>query len=880
MRTLFFLLSVVVAALAGKVTAPAAGTTWTRATDVVVEWECVEVTECEVQTARIVLIPQKGGDQIVLATEEFDDGDFAWTIATKIPEGDYKVQVIPTGGFGPYDSDVFHIVKGEFGLSPMSKTWVLGETVQLVWEGAGVAGDATFELYNSNNTKVKTWTAPNADGQMTYNIPTSLDIDAYTLVLRAGTNTDTSDPFDIVGYITVTTPDAQTSWQRGSRVIIEWNAARPDDIGKVGIELYQGKGTRVSTITASSDNDGFYAWDIDVTLPPAKDYYLRIKEEDSTDHIAESDFFELAMSAFYIDSPQDEDELTLTDATCTILWENEMKADKFITCQVYEEGTLTAEWKNLKNTGTATVSFQNMPDAYAHEAQMTCFFVDDPSKVASVKLYLFDQLNVTKPEANEVWKRNNAFPYMIEWDTGIAYPGGTVAIKLWSEDIKFGNEELVITDGTNNDASFAWVPHSDDDNKDLKEGTYRIRIEDVEKGPHGGRVAYSAPFKIVPGDFALDYPPHVNATATIADVNFDKDVTDAHPYGSFDLYWEPGPDTTKVTIRMCGVYERMPKLDMTKCTAAKEVENSGYSMLNFQKESWSFADDYRMIYISQGAKNSYSIPFFVGPMQATAITAPTATTAWKRGTSQAITWTIDGNPNPAPWTTCTVQLKTDASSIDLNEADPEDDGLYLWDIPTEVAVGEKYWIAVVPDERWAVLNLSESAYFKIIYGDFGISLPDDGFAIELEEYNEPKGYQFDVTWENLGHATEKVAIWLGDANDPWINAHPDNTGRYTLDLDPRMPTGPYSLCVENAQKATSCITVNIHNPLYEAPPAKSHSGKTIGIAVAVAFGVAAIGVAGIFVIRFYKQKKWGDKSAGSYIPMGSDTKGYTAPKQT
>lgn len=838
-------------------------------------------------TAKITLEPQNGDPNIVLSAEEFDDGDFDWTIGTDIKLGTYKIKIEPndtTHTYGPYESDAFTIIKGIFGPAPQEE-WVRGESTILLWEpGDDTQATAKFDLLTTDGTIVKTWNIPNT-GKAEYKVPPDLEIDAYRLRVSVGNLVSTTpDTFDVVGYVSFNVPAEGTVWKRGSRVIIEWDAARPDEIGYVTLALYKGEtGSQVQALMLDlkSDNDGFYVWDIPVNITPGTDYSLKIQVTD-TDHIAESSLFTILSNPFYLDNPNEGDDFLTYDFN-DVTWDNEVQPNKFVTCQLFQSGAKVDEWLNLPNSGHASLKVHDNSQAGAGRGTLTCFWVSQPSKTASVNVVVYDALVVNSPNSSDHWQRNRAEAYIISWDTGCPTPEGEVKISLWSKLGAGGSLRLVIVESTENDGDYPWIPQDLLSDQGLEEGQYTIRIEDIVQGSDKPRIAYSEVFSIVPGPFNLEVPAPL-FKMTLKDFMYNNDLVDAHQYGNFSMSWEPGTDKSPVQVSVCCVKEGMATLDESKCATVTFSNDGGNVPLNLTQVSYAFNPDYRVIRLTQGTKSIISIPFFVGPFQETEVTAPHENEVLTRGTNYAVKWTIGGKPVEV-WTTVSMTLKSNDSGfqeVDLVD-DDDNDGLFPWDIPGDLPVGSGYYITIEPDERWEVLAPVDSDYFTIKSGKFAIVTPDPDSAtpIVLEEYVEPKGYKFDLVWENEGKDRQHVLVTLTQSagGKEWLHESMLNTGRYTVDCDFRMTSGLYMLCVKNEALVSKCSPLIVVNSVgVPGAPASSKLALVISVIVGVVVGLGVLGVAGFFAIRFYKQKKWGGKtSGGSYVPLTPDSKGYTAP---
>jgi len=206
----------------------------------------------------------KEGDRYDIYSAYSDDDGATWS-------NKKLLSTIPPKGDDDVDADIATDRNGR---------WVV------VW---GRAGSANYELYKSESLdNGATWTSPDDAGLVADNgnsmndwLPSmATDENGKWVVLW---HTEGAGEFDIrralsgpayPGTLTLVEPNGGEKWKLGKKATIEWNSTGNPG-AKVRLELFLGS-SFVTTIKASTDNDGSFRWLVPENYSAIKGYIVRI----------------------------------------------------------------------------------------------------------------------------------------------------------------------------------------------------------------------------------------------------------------------------------------------------------------------------------------------------------------------------------------------------------------------------------------------------------------------------------------------------------------------------------------------------------------------------------------------------------------------------
>ncbi|MDD5505880.1 MAG: hypothetical protein PHR73_03900, partial [Candidatus Omnitrophica bacterium] len=172
---------------------------------------------------------------------------------------------------------------------------IVGNTHTITWEGIGMYSECSSDPANTIRLEYgigdsPTWIliAASTQNDGSYENWAVPDIHSAEVKFKITNNrwsfiTGISDPFKIMGSVTITSPAAGTKFFVGQEQMIEWDTN--GTINKVNLYYSKNGGTIWNTIAANATNNGYYMWTIpDAVLidrSPNSNVYFKI--EDTTD---------------------------------------------------------------------------------------------------------------------------------------------------------------------------------------------------------------------------------------------------------------------------------------------------------------------------------------------------------------------------------------------------------------------------------------------------------------------------------------------------------------------------------------------------------------------------------------------------------------------
>ncbi|GEM_PF-1888644 len=181
--------------------------------------------------------------------------------------------------------------------SPTASTdWCMGDPCTVTWTISGtVPANVAIRLRRDGapNSEAAAWnltgSTATAAGTYSASVPETLPAGRYYIRVKASdTIQDDSPAFDVIactpaGSIRVTSPDADDSWQRGSRHTVTWTSSGTVS-GTVSIRLRRegapASEPAVHSFTGSTANDRSEPIDIPDSIPEGR-YYIRVKASDT-----------------------------------------------------------------------------------------------------------------------------------------------------------------------------------------------------------------------------------------------------------------------------------------------------------------------------------------------------------------------------------------------------------------------------------------------------------------------------------------------------------------------------------------------------------------------------------------------------------------------
>jgi C1A family cysteine protease len=247
--------------------------------------------------------------------------------------------------------------------------------------------------------------------------------------------------------ISVISPSAGESWIQGANQTIAWDTTGLSS-PSVSIRLMEGT-SLVSTIAASTANDGSYPWTVPGSMSKASDYYLRIA---TTDGAAQGDSGLFTISGPYISvsSPAPGD-VWYKGETKAVAWTEVGASSTAVKIQLYHGTTLT---KTLASAASNSGSYNwTVPKGLALRTDYYLKLTTTDGK-ATGKSGVFSvkapTITITSPLKGSVWTRGTTLP--IAW-TKAGPQNALVKIVVRRNGIV----KATIAPSTDNDGAFDWV---------------------------------------------------------------------------------------------------------------------------------------------------------------------------------------------------------------------------------------------------------------------------------------------------------------------------------------------------------------------------------------------------------------------------------------
>lgn len=259
------------------VTAPGLGDLWEKRKTYAITWDRPGEQNANV---RIKLYNSAGTLVLTLTSSTANDGSFDWLVPSTLATGKYFVRVQTLDNLLRDDSGVFQVIVPTITVtSPnAASVWLKGTSETITWTGKGTLdANVKIHLYQGTAKKLEISTGTENDGSFEWAVPASLAAGKYIVrvITLDGKVTGKSAEFKIAnGRITVTAPALGAKWQRGQTYAITWTSQGTVN-ANVKIRLYKGT-TLVTTLVATTANDGAWRWTIPARQALATNYIIRV----------------------------------------------------------------------------------------------------------------------------------------------------------------------------------------------------------------------------------------------------------------------------------------------------------------------------------------------------------------------------------------------------------------------------------------------------------------------------------------------------------------------------------------------------------------------------------------------------------------------------
>ena len=451
-----------------NVTRPSTSNSWETDTSEYINWTSTGFISN-------VMIELYNNDAFVMeiTPNTLNDGDYLWAIPSGLGGSDqYQIKITDVSDPSVYNfSEYFEIFSFTITITnpDASSSWETDTSEYINWTSTGPISNVMIELYNNDVFVMEITPNTVNDGEYFWTIPSGLDgSDHYQIKI-----TDVSDPtiydfseyFEIFSFIiTITNPDASSSWETDTSEYINWTSTGP--ISNVIIELYNND-VFVMEITPNTVNDGKYYWTIPSGLDGSDQYQIKIIEVSDPSVYNFSEYFEIFSFTITLSNPVSES-VWETDTSEYINWTSTGPISNVI-IELYNNDAFVMEISpNTVNDGEYFWIIPSGLDG-SDQYQIKITDVSDPT------IYDFSEyfeifsftITITNPDASSSWE-TGASQYINWTSTGII---SNVMIELYNNDTFV----MEITPSTVNDGEYFWTIPSGLGESDQ----YQIKITDV-----------------------------------------------------------------------------------------------------------------------------------------------------------------------------------------------------------------------------------------------------------------------------------------------------------------------------------------------------------------------------------------------------------------
>jgi len=280
--------------------------------------------------------------------------------------------------------------------------------------------------------------------------------------------------------ITVTKPDATTTWYNNTQYSINWTST--GTIIEVNISLYNSSGW-VQNIVLETPNNGSCNWTVPNSLDNGTDYHINITDASTNFTSGVSADFEIRNDL------ADPDSLTVTNPITSSIWNvnsqysiNWTSTGTIINVNIslyngsgWVQNIVLGTLNNGSYNWTVPNSLYNGTDYYVNITDASTNDTSDISDNFEINntIPVPDSLTVTNPTSSSTWYKTEQ--YEIKW----TWTGSFGPIQIFLHNASGQVLLLTSAGGTPNDGSFLWTVPSN-----LSDGSeYYFRVEDMSGTP-------------------------------------------------------------------------------------------------------------------------------------------------------------------------------------------------------------------------------------------------------------------------------------------------------------------------------------------------------------------------------------------------------------
>ena len=257
-----------------------------------------------------------------------------------------------------------------------------------------------------------------------------------------------SENVTATGWINVTSPYSGQTLYQGQTYTISWSSY---DIGEaVKIELY--RGGYYSTISSSTENDGYYSWTVPSNLPTYSSYQIKITNVSGTES-GISGSFTIDSRSITVTSPNSYS-TWYQAGIYTISW-NSDNAGNYVKIELFNSGSYHSTICSSDYTYTGGSYSWTIPASISPGStyQVKVTSKSYTSVYDYSDFFTIDErtITVTSPSEGETWYRGESSK--ISWTSDVS---GYVHVKLYKD----GSFYSTLISNTYNDGEYYWTIQS------------------------------------------------------------------------------------------------------------------------------------------------------------------------------------------------------------------------------------------------------------------------------------------------------------------------------------------------------------------------------------------------------------------------------------
>ncbi|MFC1999232.1 fibronectin type III domain-containing protein [Chloroflexota bacterium] len=466
------------------VTSPNGGEMWAGASSHDITWSA---NGADLGPAPITLEYYDGSNWVTIATEEANDGTYAWSVPG-LDISTARVRVTATDLDGNSASDesdaAFTIDTAPPAVTVTSPNggeyWAGGSSHDITWSAVDAnfgPTPVTLEYYDGSDW-VEIATGEANDGSYAWTVPglnistASVRVTADDLVGHSGSDESDADfTIDSINpSITVTSPNGGESWAGGSSHDITWSAS-DDNFGDtpITIEYYNGSGW--ITVATGEANDGSYTWTVpEISISTAR---VRITATDlagntGTDE-SDADFAIVTAAVVTVTSPNG-GEYWAGGSTREITWwaDDTGLGVTPITIDYFDGSVWVPLAINEPNDGSYTWAVPELNISTARVRVTVTNLAEESFSDESDADFTIDSIDptitLTGPNGGEYWAGGSS--QYITWSATDANFGATpITIEYYD-----GSNWVTMAADEANDGSYTWTV------AELNISTARVRV--------------------------------------------------------------------------------------------------------------------------------------------------------------------------------------------------------------------------------------------------------------------------------------------------------------------------------------------------------------------------------------------------------------------